>query len=133
MSLISSKLEKAGAEPEFCIDAGRIGNVARFINHSCDPNLFVQCVVSAHRDLKLARILLFASDDIAPMQVCESFYHTHTLMFMFVLCRAKGNCCLKQELTYDYGYALDSVVDKYGNVKKLACHCGTSECRKRLY
>ncbi|KAK1425932.1 hypothetical protein QVD17_21297 [Tagetes erecta] len=105
VSLVSSKLEKAGAEPEFCIDAGRIGNVARFINHSCDPNLFVQCVLSSHRDLKLARILLFASDDIAPMQ----------------------------ELTYDYGYALDSVVDKYGNVKKLACHCGTSECRKRLY
>ncbi|XP_076946382.1 histone-lysine N-methyltransferase, H3 lysine-9 specific SUVH4-like [Bidens hawaiensis] len=92
-------------EPEFCVDAGRIGNVARFINHSCDPNLFVQCVLSSHRDLKLARILLFASDNIAPMQ----------------------------ELTYDYGYALDSVVDNDGNVRMLPCHCGTSECRKRLY
>ncbi|KAI7750991.1 hypothetical protein M8C21_004194 [Ambrosia artemisiifolia] len=92
-------------EPEFCIDAGRIGNVARFINHSCEPNLFVQCVLSSHHDLRLARILLFASDDIAPME----------------------------ELTYDYGYALDSVVDKNGKVRMVPCHCGTSECRKRLY
>ncbi|KAL8227447.1 hypothetical protein R6Q57_015031 [Mikania cordata] len=92
-------------EPEFCIDAGRIGNVARFINHSCDPNLFVQCVLSSHHDLKLARIVLFASDNIPPMQ----------------------------ELTYDYGYALDSVVDNNGKVRMLPCHCGTSECRKRLY
>ncbi|KAK9050889.1 hypothetical protein SSX86_027514 [Deinandra increscens subsp. villosa] len=104
---LSSKLEKAdekSVEAEFCIDAGRIGNVARFINHSCDPNLFVQCVLSSHHDLKLARIVLFASDNIAPMQ----------------------------ELTYDYGYALDSVVDKNGKVRMLPCHCGTSECRKRL-
>ncbi|XP_076928030.1 histone-lysine N-methyltransferase, H3 lysine-9 specific SUVH4-like [Bidens hawaiensis] len=97
--------ENSMPEPEFCVDAGRIGNVARFINHSCDPNLFVQCVLSSHHDLKLARVLLFASDNIAPMQ----------------------------ELTYDYGYALDSVVDNDGNVRMLPCHCGTSECRKRLY
>ncbi|KAI3720475.1 hypothetical protein L6452_21393 [Arctium lappa] len=92
-------------EAEFCIDAGRVGNVARFINHSCDPNLFVQCVLSSYHDLKLARVVLFASDNIPPMQ----------------------------ELTYDYGYELDSVVDSNGNVRMLACHCGTSDCRKRLY
>lgn len=106
----SNELERAAAdesmgEAEFCIDAGRVGNVARFINHSCDPNLFVQCVLSSHRDLKLARILLFASDNIPPMQ----------------------------ELTYDYGYELDSVVDSNGTLRTLSCHCGTSECRNRLY
>ncbi|GJY83325.1 histone-lysine N-methyltransferase, H3 lysine-9 specific SUVH4 isoform X1 [Tanacetum coccineum] len=93
------------SEPEFCIEAGSVGNVARFINHSCDPNLFVQCVVSSHHDLRLARIILVASDNIPP----------------------------NQELTYDYGYALDSVVDENGNVQKLTCHCGTSLCRGRLY
>ncbi|KAL4587109.1 hypothetical protein LXL04_011759 [Taraxacum kok-saghyz] len=108
-SFLSNQLGEAEdedeAEAEFCVDAGRVGNVARFINHSCDPNLFVQCVLSSHRHLKLARILLFASDDIHPMQ----------------------------ELTYDYGYALDSVVDNNGTVRTLPCHCGTSECRNRLY
>nr|GFD05969.1 histone-lysine N-methyltransferase, H3 lysine-9 specific SUVH4-like isoform X1 [Tanacetum cinerariifolium] len=44
-SVVDSELEAADeSDPEFCIDAGSIGNVARFINHSCDLNLFVQCV-----------------------------------------------------------------------------------------
>lgn len=55
--------------PEFCIDAGSRGNVARFMNHSCDPNLFVQCILSAHHDLRLARIVFIAADNIPPMQV----------------------------------------------------------------
>nr|GEX16385.1 histone-lysine N-methyltransferase, H3 lysine-9 specific SUVH4-like [Tanacetum cinerariifolium] len=41
--------------------------------------------------------------------------------------------CLNQELTYDYGYALDSVVDENGVVKTLTCQCGTSKCCGRLY
>lgn len=55
--------------PEFCIDAGPTGNVARFINHSCQPNLFVQCVLSTHHDIKQARVVLFAADNIPPMKV----------------------------------------------------------------
>lgn len=38
-----------------------------------------------------------------------------------------------QELTYDYGYELDSVVGPDGNIKKLLCYCGVDGCRKRLY
>eukprot|EP01018_Ginkgo_biloba_P017388 Gb_31631 [translate_table: standard] len=97
--------KKADGQPEFCIDAGTSGGVARFINHSCDPNLFVQCILSSHHDVKLARVMLFAADNIPPLQ----------------------------ELTYDYGYTLDSVVDEDGKVKKMACYCGGVECRKRLY
>lgn len=58
--------------PDFCIDAGSFGNVARFINHSCEPNLFVQCVLSSHHDVKLARIVLFAADNIPALQVIFS-------------------------------------------------------------
>ncbi|KAI9156078.1 hypothetical protein LWI28_000211 [Acer negundo] len=60
--------EESEREPEYCIDAGVYGNVARFINHSCEPNLFVQCVLSSHHDVRLARVVLFAADDIPPMQ-----------------------------------------------------------------
>lgn len=67
------------SESEFCIDAGSYGNVTRFINHSCQPNLFVQCILSTHHDIRLARIVLFAADDILPMQVkfhlCFSSIH----------------------------------------------------------
>ncbi|WCJ26728.1 Histone-lysine N-methyltransferase H3 lysine-9 specific SUVH4 [Euphorbia peplus] len=99
------KVDEAECETEFCVDGAYYGNVTRFINHSCDPNLFVQCVLSSHLDIRLARIVLFAADDIPPMQ----------------------------ELTYDYGYELDSVTGSDGQVKQLPCYCGTSECRGRLY
>ncbi|GAV72095.1 SET domain-containing protein/YDG_SRA domain-containing protein/Pre-SET domain-containing protein [Cephalotus follicularis] len=91
--------------PEFCIDAGSFGNVARFINHSCEPNLFVQCILSSHQDIRLARVVLFAADDIPAWE----------------------------ELTYDYNYALDSVIGLDGKVKSVPCHCGKADCRKRLY
>lgn len=90
---------------EYCIDAGSVGNVARFINHSCQPNLFVQCVLSSHHDLEFARIVLVAYENIYPYE----------------------------ELTYDYGYALDSVAGPDGNVKRMPCHCGAADCRKHLY
>ena len=64
---------------EFCIDAGVTGNLARFINHSCEPNLFVQCILSSHHDFKLARVMLFAADNIPPLQV------TFTLVFLGML------------------------------------------------
>jgi SET domain-containing protein len=41
--------------------------------------------------------------------------------------------CYKQELTYDYGYELDSVIGPEGKIKELPCYCGTADCRKRLY
>lgn len=59
------------SEPEFFIDAGKSGGVARFINHSCEPNLFVQCVLDSHHDIKLARVMLFAADNIPPLQVMQ--------------------------------------------------------------
>jgi [histone H3]-lysine9 N-trimethyltransferase EHMT len=57
------------AAPEYCIDAAEVGSVARFINHSCTPNLFVQCILSSHHDIKLAKVMLFAADTIPPLQV----------------------------------------------------------------
>lgn len=38
-----------------------------------------------------------------------------------------------QELTYDYGYPLDSVIGSDGRVIEKPCHCGAATCRKRLY
>ncbi|KAJ4972955.1 hypothetical protein NE237_006129 [Protea cynaroides] len=101
------KIEDKKSEnvPDFCIDAGSVGNLARFINHSCEPNLFVQCVLSSHHDIKLARVMLFAADNIPPLQ----------------------------ELTYDYGYAIDSVIGPDGKIKKMPCYCGAENCRKWLY
>ncbi|CAN1126618.1 Histone-lysine N-methyltransferase, H3 lysine-9 specific SUVH4 [Linum perenne] len=33
-----------------------------------------------------------------------------------------------QELTYDYGYILDSVMGLDGNIKRVPCYCGGANC-----
>ncbi|KAM3353867.1 hypothetical protein ACQJBY_024829 [Aegilops geniculata] len=104
-SLHAENDSEAPPAPEYCIDAGSIGSFARFINHSCNPNLFVQCVLTNHHDVKLAKVMLFAADTILPLQ----------------------------ELCYDYGYVLNSVVSADGEIVKLPCYCGAPDCRKRLY
>jgi len=67
-----------------CIDAKWYGNVARFINHSCEPNLEKQSVYVDSHDLRLPRLAFFASSSIK-----------------------KG-----EELTWDYGYQKGSVSGK---------------------
>lgn len=89
----------------FCIDALKFGNVGRFINHSCSPNLYAQNVLYDHDDKRMPHIMLFAVENIPPLQ----------------------------ELTYHYNYAVGTVHDFNGNVKKKSCYCGSTQCTGRLY
>ncbi|CAD6249779.1 unnamed protein product [Miscanthus lutarioriparius] len=50
---------------EYLIDATRSGNVSRYINHSCSPNLSTRLVLVESKDCQLAHIGLFANQDIA--------------------------------------------------------------------
>lgn len=84
MSLLINLDDKKSEVAEYCIDAGSVGNVARFINHSCQPNLFVQCILSSHHDIKMAKVMLFAADTIPPLQVIPSSYFP----LFFTLCFA---------------------------------------------
>lgn len=68
-SHLQKDCEEVSESVPFCIDAGETGNVARFINHSCEPNLFVQCVLSNHHDFNLARVMLIAANNIPPLEV----------------------------------------------------------------
>uniref|UniRef100_A0A670I4Y9 [histone H3]-lysine(9) N-methyltransferase n=1 Tax=Podarcis muralis TaxID=64176 RepID=A0A670I4Y9_PODMU len=48
----------------YCIDARYYGNVSRFINHLCDPNIIPVRVFMLHQDLRFPRIAFFSSRDI---------------------------------------------------------------------
>ena len=57
--------------PTWAIDAMQCGSVSRFINHSCDANLYVQPVIAGHSEVPMASIALFSSRVIAPFdEVC---------------------------------------------------------------
>ncbi|GKD59010.1 hypothetical protein Tco_1296519, partial [Tanacetum coccineum] len=42
-NVAADEKESVPSEPEFCIEAGSVDNVAQFITHNCEANLFVQC------------------------------------------------------------------------------------------
>ncbi|KAM0864208.1 hypothetical protein ACQ4PT_044076 [Festuca glaucescens] len=86
------------------INAKEAGNVARFINHSCSPNLLWQAVQYDHGDDNFPHIMFFAMKHIPPMT----------------------------ELTYDYGVrgAPPGFKGKFPQACKLkACLCGSTKCR----
>ncbi|XP_042504814.1 histone-lysine N-methyltransferase, H3 lysine-9 specific SUVH6-like [Macadamia integrifolia] len=95
------EVEDAG----YTIDAAQYGSVGRFINHSCSPNLYAQNVLYDHDDKRMPHIMLFAAENIPPLQ----------------------------ELTYHYNYTIGQVYDAEGNVKEKRCYCGSAECSGRLY
>ncbi|RAL50688.1 unnamed protein product [Cuscuta campestris] len=101
----STNDNKVGEEVGYTIDAAEYGNVGRFINHSCSPNLYAQNVLFDYEDKRMPHIMLFAADNIPPLR----------------------------ELTYHYNYSVDQVHDSCGNIKVKKCFCGSAECSGRLY
>ncbi|CAI9097233.1 OLC1v1033609C1 [Oldenlandia corymbosa var. corymbosa] len=89
----------------FTIDAAKYGNVSRFINHSCSPNLYAQNVIYDHGNKKLPHVMFFATENIPALV----------------------------ELTYHYNYKIGSVRDAHENIKDKKCFCGARRCRGRLY
>uniref|UniRef100_A0A3B3ZH64 Uncharacterized protein n=1 Tax=Periophthalmus magnuspinnatus TaxID=409849 RepID=A0A3B3ZH64_9GOBI len=47
-----------------CIDSRLFGNIGRFLNHLCEPNLLAVKVFTMHQDLRFPRIAFFSSRPI---------------------------------------------------------------------
>ncbi|XP_077457853.1 histone-lysine N-methyltransferase EHMT1a isoform X3 [Stigmatopora argus] len=47
-----------------CIDARLFGNIGRFINHLCEPNLLAVKVFTMHQDMRFPRIAFFSNKTI---------------------------------------------------------------------
>ncbi|KAK8451081.1 hypothetical protein SEVIR_6G142800v4 [Setaria viridis] len=101
----SSSCSQTMEDVGFTIDAAEYGNIGRFINHSCSPNLYTQNVLWDHDDKRMTHIMFFAAETIPPLQ----------------------------ELTYDYNYEIDQIQDANGRIKFKVCQCGSPQCSGRLY
>ncbi|XP_057728918.1 histone-lysine N-methyltransferase, H3 lysine-9 specific SUVH1-like [Arachis stenosperma] len=83
------------------ISAKDVGNVARFMNHSCSPNVFWQPVVYHENNQSFLHIAFFALRHIPPMT----------------------------ELTYDYGVTRSGHAEGSSSPKgRKKCFCGSPKC-----
>ncbi|EMR09296.1 hypothetical protein PNEG_02256 [Pneumocystis murina B123] len=99
----------------YTIDAQYCGDVTRFINHSCDPNLAIYSVLRDKSDSKIYDLAFFAIKDIPALE----------------------------ELCFDYsgrnnedqlGFIGNYSNSKYINLKnKRPCYCGSANCRGWLF
>ena len=71
-------------EDFYVMDAKSIGNIGRYLNHSCNPNCFVQ----------------------------NCFVDTHDLRFPWVSFFALSHITAGEELCWDYNYQVDQVQGK---------------------
>ncbi|XXG41169.1 hypothetical protein AAC387_Pa01g1692 [Persea americana] len=91
---------------QIIISAKNMGNISRFINHSCSPNVYWQPVLYDHDDECYPHIMFYAMKHIPPMT----------------------------ELTYDYGIhgnqsCKEEVSSSNGHHSRKKCLCGSEKCR----
>ncbi|KAG6504134.1 histone-lysine N-methyltransferase SUVR5-like isoform X1 [Zingiber officinale] len=75
------------------IDATKHGNVSRFINHSCSPNLVDHLVFVESMDIQLAHIGLYASRDIVIGEELSYDYRTKLLPGEGHPCHCEASNC----------------------------------------
>ncbi|CAG9805422.1 unnamed protein product [Chironomus riparius] len=80
---------------DHCIDANFYGNVSRFFNHSCSPNIVPVRVYFEHQDLRFPKIALFASKDIEPGEEIAFDYGEKFWMikYKYFKCLCKSDKC----------------------------------------
>lgn len=106
----------SGSTTETFVDPAAVGNVGRFINHSCQPNL-VMLPVRVHS--VVPRLALFASRNIDAQEELtfdySGGYHNQT----------------PEELLSTQSDATSQVSGTDGLMRKK-CHCGSKNCARSL-
>lgn len=92
------------------VDATKKGGIARFINHSCDPN----CTAKIIRVGGTKRIVIYALRDI----------EKGMLLPLLTRGTEKLTELLDEELTYDYKFERE-----IGSDDRIPCLCGSTNCK----
>ncbi|KAH7709120.1 histone-lysine N-methyltransferase SUV39H2 [Aphelenchoides avenae] len=104
----------------FIVDAKHKGNEARFVNHSCDPNLkMVKVFGDNYEDY-------YSTAYYTKRDVERGKSHVHVTINQMQI--------LGGEITVDYYDLLskEEYDDKVKNTDRMDCMCGSSKCRKWL-
>jgi SET domain-containing protein len=101
-------------DKECIIDATRAGGMARFMNHSCEPNAYAKVITTT-------RIVGQPKDSKGDCQElgtgggeCREIEEKHIIIM------AMRDILEDEEITYDYKFPIEE--------KKLKCYCGASTC-----
>ena len=96
---------------KYCVDAMHFGNVSRFFNHSCDPNMAIWAVQVDNPDTALHYLALFANRHIDPYE----------------------------ELTFNYAGEVDEDDPQATNLvtpsksAAIPCKCGSANCKGNMF
>ncbi|EDW82604.1 uncharacterized protein Dwil_GK25046 [Drosophila willistoni] len=90
-------------DDEYTIDATNFGNISRYLNHSCDPNIAVFPCWIEHSHFALPRLVFFTLRSIKA----------------------------GEELCFDY--MRGTKVQDIPQSKRIACRCGAKDCRKVVF
>ncbi|KAK9465388.1 hypothetical protein V1512DRAFT_266219 [Lipomyces arxii] len=108
-------LDKLEQEDCYAVDAGRYGGLARYINHSCSPNLEIVAVMEGRASQRVYKIALFACKDIpANEELCFDYLNV-----------ANHN---KADDDSD-----GSVVEIDPYVASQRCYCQSKNCRQYIW
>ncbi|KAF8625331.1 hypothetical protein AX17_006873 [Amanita inopinata Kibby_2008] len=103
-------------QSKYTVDAYRAGNFTRFLNHSCDPNCFLNPCYINEGNIEKPLLAVFTKRDIEPgEELCFSY---------------SGDVSDDDDFQDDS--ASNDGGDKNGAVY-AKCHCGAKNCRGRLF
>jgi histone-lysine N-methyltransferase SETDB1 len=119
----------------YTLDAKLIGNIGRYFNHSCSPNIAVQNVfvdVRLEKFFRLENSNLFFIDAWYSFSMDWIFYYKNyssrnRIMVKNFHIYSKWIFDRSIYFSWDYNYTVGEIAGR-----RLDCNCGSSECRRRV-
>ena len=145
---LSSSWNQSDNEYTYVIDANKYGNIIRYVNHSCEPNCRMIFVWNNSYDRLLPKVCLFTTRAIRAneeltydygMQIInleDTSEYQHLLYNQSdSISTDSGNASNETDQLLNSAANLNLIDEKFTKVtfKEIACRCGSTKCRGKLY